>query len=479
MGSPSPLIKILLAGLAIVMAGLLGMVVPSRGADVLGVPMILFGVLLLLIQPVLGMLLIAATIPLENLAVFGGDITATRILGIGVFGLWFSRKLLRRESWQAVLSSGFLIATIPLLGFALASALWAEYPEEVFSGSARLFRLILWALLVADLANSWDRIAWLVKGTVVLGLGAALLTVQQYVAGNVSPSGRAGGDIAGGINSTALVLVTIIPFAFYLIRAKEGPPWRQLGMLYIAVATFAVAVTFSRMSLIMLALIMSTQFWEAFRGPSARGWLILLAGVVLVAAFAVIPQSQLGERLADRAQTVLPYFQSSLAENDAGVLSSRGYHARVGLAIFQDHPLLGAGYENYGHLFLNDYQFRVPGAAEIWGSPRSPHGSYVGFLADLGLVGLALWLTVVAIALRNLAIARSILARTKPSREFLLAQAVTYGLLLQVVYGFSANVHLEKLVWLFLGMSVAVRFLADQSAGQHEPLTICEASVQV
>ena len=479
MGSPSPIIKLLLAGLAIIMAGLLGIAVPARGADVLGVPIILFGVLLLLIKPALGMLLIAATIPLENLAIFGGEVTATRILGIGVFGLWFSRKLLRRESWQAVLSSGFLIAAIPLLGFALASALWAGYPEEVFSGSAQLFRLLLWALLVADLANSWDRIAWLVKGTVVFGLGAALLTVQQYWAGNVSPSGRAGGDIAGGINSTAMVLVTIIPFAFYLTRAKEGQAWRQLAILYILVAAFAVTVTFSRMSLIMLTLILSAQFWEAFRGSSGRGWLILMAGVILVAAFVVIPESELGARLEGRAQTVLPYLQSSLAENNAGVLSSRGYHARVGLAIFQDHPLMGAGYDNYGQLFLNDYQFRVPGAAEIWGSPRSPHGSYVGFLANLGLIGLGLWLAVVAIALRNLSFARSVLAKTEPRREYLLVQAVTYGLLLQIAYGLFANVHQEKLFWLFLGMCVAVRFLANQSGRQDEPVTKREVLVQV
>ena len=476
--SPSPIIKLALVGLAITMAGLLGLAVPAKGAEVLAAPIILFAALLFLIRPVLGMLLIAATIPLENLIVFGGEVTATRVLGMGVFGLWLSRKLLRRESWQAVLASPLFIVTISLLGFAVASALWAEYPAEVFDGSLSLFRLFLWGVLVADLANSWDRIAWLVKGLVMFGLGAAILTIQQYLGGSDSLALRAGANIAGGINNTALVLVIIIPFAFYLIRAREGQPWRLFGMLYVTLATFAVTVTFSRMSLIMLALLLSAQFWETLRGPGGRGWLILLAGIILVAAVTMIPKSELGERLLTRVQTIEPYLSSSLAENDAGLLSSRGYHIRVGLAIFQDHPLVGAGYDNFGQLFLHDYQFRVDGAHKIWGSPRSPHGSYNGFLADLGLIGLALWLGVVAIALRNLAIARSIFASTKPSRRFLLVQAVTYGLLLQVAYGFFANVHGEKLVWLLLGLSVAVRYLAIQRVRLRVPVATSNVSVQ-
>ena len=478
MGSPSLIIKLLLVGLAISLAGLLGLAVPSRGAEVLGVPMILFGALLFLIRPVLGMLLIAAAIPLENLAVFGGEVTATRVLGMGVFGLWLSRKLLQRESWQAVLSPGFFMVSISLLGFAVASALWAEYPAEVLSGSSQLFRLFLWALLVADLANSWDRIGWLVKVMVVAGLGAAILTLQQYLAGNVSVAGRAGTDIAGGINNTALVLVTILPFAFYLIRAKEGRPWRLFGLLYVTLAILAITVTFSRMSLIVLALVLGAQYWETIRRPGGRGWLIPLTAAILVVALTVIPQTELSELLLSRVQTIVPYLQSSVAENDAGALTSRGYHAKVGLSIFQDHPLLGAGYDNYGHLFLQDYQFKVPGADKIWGSARSPHSSYVGFLADLGLIGLVLWLAVLATGIRNLVIARSILARLEPSREYLLVQAVTYGVLLSIAYGLSAVVHDEKLVWLLLGMSVAVRRLVDQRDLSQALVQTGNASIQ-
>ena len=174
----------------------------------------------------------------------------------------------------------------------------------------------------------------------------------------------------------------------------------------------------------------------------------------------------------------MPYLQSSVAESDTGFLSSRGYHARVGLAIFQDHPLLGAGYENFGQLFLHDYQFRVPGAERIWSSPRSPHSSYVGFLANLGLLGLTLWLAIVAIALRNVAIVQSILARTRPSRESLFVQALTYSLILQIAYGLSANVHNEKLVWLLLGLSVAVRYLADERTQLRLPVAASNVSVQ-
>lgn len=472
-------LNITLVSMAIIMAALLGIALPAIGREILLGPLLLFGGLLLLIHPILGLLLITATIPLENLAVFEGEVTITRLLGIGVLGAWFARKLLRHESWQVILSSNLIKLMIVILGLAVASALWAAYPSEALSGSSQLFRLFLLIVLVSDLANSWQRVTWLVRGSVVAGFGAAILTMQQYLAGNVSSSGRAGEGIAGGINATALVLVTLIPFAFYLIRARAGHPWRLLGMLYVAVATFAVAATFSRASLIVLLFVISAEVWQTLKSPSGRGWVILALGSILVAALAVSPRSELDEQLVTRAQSVVPLIRSTLAEDDSGVLSDRGFHAKVGLAIFLDHQLLGAGYENYGHLFLHDYQFRVSGADRIWGSPRSPHGTYIGLLANLGLLGITLWLGVIAIALYDLVRARSIMSGGKHSDNLRLVETSIYGLLLLSAYGFSTDVHEAKILWLILGMSVAIKRLADQRIQKPNSLTTSGSSIQV
>ena len=473
---PHRRLEIVLVGLGIVVASLLGPAVRSRGAEVLGWLAIPFAGLLLLIQPVLGMLLVVMTIPVENVVMYGGEVTATRILGMVVFGLWLSRKLVFRESWQPILSTRFFKATILLLAFAFASILWARYPADVYSSLFQLFRLLLLSLSVIDLVDSWDRADWLVKVLVIAGMVAAMLAIHQYVVGDLRGFwGRAGDDIAGGVNNTAAILVTIVPFAFYLLRAQEGRLWRLLGLAYLSVVSAAVALTFSRWASIVLPLVLLAEYRETIKRRTGRGWLILLTGLAVIAAVAVIPQ----DVLLKRAQTIWPYLQSTISGSDyEETFSSHGLFFRVGVVIFLDHPLLGIGYNNYYRRFF-EYQFHVSSIDRVLLGQRSPHGSYIGFLADLGVLGLALWLGILSLAWRNLTAARSILARKKASPQFLLVQAVIYSFLVQIGYGWLANHHKEKLLWVLLALSVAIRHLTDQSERPHLPVAKIKTTSRV
>lgn len=94
---------------------------------------------------------------------------------------------------------------------------------------------------------------------------------------------------------------------------------------------------------------------------------------------------------------------------------------------------------------------------------RSPSPIIKLVLVGLGIVMAGL----LGLAVPSRGIAWSILARTKPSRQFLLVQAVTYGFLLQIPYGWYIDLHEERFVWLLLGLSVAVRGLTDQRDRRH------------
>lgn len=451
-----PKTEVVLTGLALVIAVLLGPAVTNRGAEVfawLGLP---FGGLLVLLRPVLGMFSVAATLPLENMAMFGEGVTLTRALGMGVFGLWLLSKLVRRESWQPILTPSVVKATICLLVFMLASALWARDSSLTLVAVFSILSLSLWSLLVADLASSWHLIAWLAKLLVIAALVAAILTIQQYFVGGAR---RAGGGIAGGVNATAYALVTVVPFAFYLIRAQEGRLWRSLGSLYLTLASVGVAVAFSRTSYVMFTLAVLVQYRERISGRSRRGWLLLLAGVSVI-VLSLTPLDLISERF----QTIVPYVRSAITgetyEEDS--MAFRGFLYRVGFAIFRDHPLIGIGYGSFGRAYA-EYQYYVPGGLYFPDAEKSSHSAYLGYLVELGLPGLLLWTVILGIVLHNLIIALSTLSRTKPSMQGFLVQAVTYSFLLQLGYGFARPVHREKLFWLLLGLSVAVRRLAEQS----------------
>jgi putative inorganic carbon (HCO3(-)) transporter len=457
--SSARLTEVAIVGLGIAAAYLIGRTAAARGVEAVLWVLVPLGAILLLARPVLGMFLLIATLPLEDLVVFGDGISLTRLLGMGVFVIWLLVRMHRRESWKPLLRSGLFWAGLGLLGWILVSSLWASDASLALAGAFSILNLFLFALLVADQANSWFRIAWVAKALVLTGFLAAALTLQQYF---LEGARRAGRGVAGGVNATAYILVIIMPFAFYLIRGHESRLWRLVGFLYIPAALVGVAVTFSRTSFLFLALALLLQLWEVIREGRGWGWLMLLGVVVLVVFLAVST-----ERIVERAETIFPYLESSLTgeEFDEGAMADRGFLYRVGWAIFVDYPLLGVGYGNFGPAYAV-YQYQVPGAKGYW-SNMGAHSAYLSLLTGLGLLGLVLLLVLLGVGLRSLTTSWPALRQTRDSSQFLLVQAITYSILLQIGYGFARPVQREKSLWLLLGLAVVVRRLAEQSRQEY------------
>lgn len=456
-------------GLAIVGAGLLGLAVPSYGMIVLGALFLAAMALVLLTKPTLGLFILTATLPLESVGRLGPGLTTTKILGVIVFGMWLLYKLLHRESWQPVVSTNLFKASIALLSLGLLSLVWATYPSSSYRGLLQLVQLLLWSALIMDLADSWDRVLWLVRILMMAALTAVILVLAQYFVGEVN---RAGAGITGGINKTSALIVTVIPFAFYFIRAQGSRLWRSVGLLYLLLTPVAVLVTFARQSYLLMPLAVLTQYWETIKGRTGRNALFMLTALILVVAAVLVSQNAVVDQVQRRIETIVPYVNSWITGEKAMFYgrkyksSGRGLHWRVGFTIFQDYPLLGAGYGNYGQHFLA-YQYQVPGFDRYIDHARSPHSSYVGILADLGILGLVLWLVVLGVGVWNLKVAWST-AKTKCPQYFWLVQAVTYSTVLQILYGFAHNIHTQKLFWLLMALTVVIRRLAKQTDSVHD-----------
>jgi hypothetical protein len=344
--------------------------------------------------------------------------------------------------------------------------MWARVPHAALSGVIQLAQYIALGLITFDLARSWKRVDMLIKALVVGGMVAALLTIQHSVWGGAR---RGGGNIAGGINETAIVLVTILPFAFYLLRSRASIPWRMLGIAYVGVGVTATILTYSRMNLLVLPVILVLLSFHTLLGRRGRGPILIAAAVAIGVGLYAIPT----DRLQKRLDTIVPYLEGTVGGEDSGIVepSARGYHLRVGIAIARDEPVIGAGYRNYGYLFRDEYQFVVPGAGMVRRSVRSPHSSHVGMLADLGGVGFSLWLAVLFVAGLIPAVRawrRSV--HDPGSMPHLLSQTITYALGLHVfVYGFYAPNDQEKILWVLLGVCVAVWTLVRNSDYKWAP----------
>ncbi len=139
---------------------------------------------------------------------------------------------------------------------------------------------------------------------------------------------------------------------------------------------------------------------------------------------------------------------------------------QIALAIARDHPIIGAGYDSYGQLFLDEYQFVVRGAPTMVKSKRSPHSSWLGILADLGAVGVLLWSGVLGAALVYLFRSWRLTREYPMLPSHALIQSTLLCLALYAIpFGFYFQTQREKLLWVLMGLALAFHRLSELGNG--------------
>jgi O-antigen ligase len=226
-------------------------------------------------------------------------------------------------------------------------------------------------------------------------------------------------------------------------------------------------LTFSRMSMLMIPVIVLIECLYSFRSRQGRVAMVAFGVIAIAVGLRVAPQDAILERI----ETIGPYLEATLqgGSDDLDTTSSRGFHIRVALAVFRDHPIIGAGHMGYGVLFRDEYQFEVPGRDMLYVRTRSSHGSFWGFLADFGVVGTALWSLGLLAAAAALWKAQQHLRRVRipPPDSRLLVHAVSVVLFAQVAFMIYAEIHARKTFWVILGLAAALERLAAREAAAH------------
>lgn len=431
------------------------------------VPAVAVG-LLFLLRPALGLMFLALLIPFEDTLLFGGGSTLTKAAGLLVAGAWVLHKLVRRESWTKLVTSPAIGFLVLLIGLAFFSIAWAQWPKVVFPRAVRLCLFIALCVLAFDLTRRWADVQRLLRAIVCGGLVAAVMVVLQYNTGLVR---RAGGDVAGDVNQTALIMVVILPLAFALVRSRTSVVWRIAGLAYIGLAVIGIAQTLSRMAYLVTTAILMWELLTTLRERRTR-W---IAGVAMLLILGAGLRFLPIEAVTERARTIGPYLESTVSAeaSGTGALSGRGYHLLVALRIFQDHPVLGVGFSNFGHYFLQ-YQYEVAGAGGIvYIDPRSAHSAYMALLADLGLLGVLFWLPFLILVIQVLVRTSRRLRLNGLTTPHVMVRGIGLSFAIFLAYGFYSEFQLQKLFWLLAGTALSLGWLplgddAETSVGGVE-----------
>jgi len=325
--------------------------------------------------------------------------------------------------------------------------------KDLFSFVLAVAYMLSFAVLVRSRRQLRGIFVVLAAGSLVFGL----VSFAAYAASGVAT--RAAG-LQGDPNYFAVFQVIALPAAL-VMTALEQRPGRRLGYYAIVgVIILSVVSSLSRTGLIALSAVVLFTL--------ALPWRVFFrhAGQKLTYAFALLAASAVAvgigsSALVARVQTILnPNSDANGGYGGSGRLDlwSAAWHG------VHEHPWLGLGAGNFQAHALDLLQ-STPGvdtAANYVAAGRVVHNAYLETLVELGPVGLALFLLVIALTGRYFVVAfrRARAGGDRALERFSLALLVSLvGYALSAI--FLSN-ELGKPLWILVGLALALDVMAKQ-----------------
>jgi O-antigen ligase len=379
-----------------------------------------------------------------------------KVFGVLLALSWLATLAFRPQSRNIFLTT-YPGAALLLAGFMTWAAVSLVWGESLGAGLEALMRYGLNAalLLIAYTALSDKRrVLWVVCAFV---LGATVNAIYG-IAFPADPDGSALARASGGAGTPhefATMLAAGMVFAGVLAVVKGFPGRvRTLGFVMVPLGLAGIALSLSRAGLVALACAVMAA---VVLGGRWRGKALALA-LLLVTPLAGYYALFSGEAARERILTV-------------GDGTGRTTLWQVGWRIFEDNPIMGVGVGNYKENVI--HYVVQPGALLrndlVVDKSLIPHNVYLHIGAELGVIGLALFVGLVAFAFFAALGAARGFARSGDVGMELFARACAVILVMLSVGNFFSSQQFNKQFWFVMALAPALLTLSRSEAGR--PLT--------
>jgi O-antigen ligase len=396
-------------------------------------------------RPVWAFLALVATFNAENLLGSSNIFTGTKLLGVMVFTTWLFHSL-HGERYRLP-RSPVLIWAPALLVCSLISMSIAEDIPAAVARIARLVQLNLLVLIAATILRSKrdvERLAW------VLVVAATLPVV--FVMQQVGPGGQVDTEeFLYNRNAMGLFIAVAIPFVFYFF-ARAAWPLRLALLAMTALFIAGEALTYSRGGFVAFGVAFFLSLLLVVRGSRTRT--IVVFTVILLLIAAVLPSG-----IWDRLGSIVP---AVLEGHDT--MGLRYQLWGISWRMFESSPILGVGPGNYFTHFM-----RYGGTLGLRRSPLGAHNAFLGVAVELGLLGLTVFLLLIASAWRSLyrCVQRARKTGDRDLEE--LAYCCAIALMVLLVGAMKQSVEYYKYLWMLFGVSAALLSLASRAGAATTP----------
>jgi O-antigen ligase len=392
--------------------------------------------LVLLIVPVLSVHLFTAAVYAENMVDAEGGLTIMKTVGaIIVFGWLVS--VFRRRRFD-VRASPVLIFLILFVGWSAVSMLSAYDTAVALERVLTFAQLGFVVFMIASVLNTLNRVKWVLRTIVGWTTLVSMHATALYLLGIT--------DVASGVtrnrNGLGMFIAVAIVCAYLLSQMSPEPRERLLLLGALPILFIGLAFTYSRTG--YLALLVAL-FLVAYRLARTHGYVLLTASVLMIAL--IVPF--LPVEFYARVESIAPAMEKQ--DETVGLRVQRWRYA---MKMIKDHPVVGVGPNNF-----------VPALARYGRGDildkqgLSVHNSYLNVGAEMGLVGLTLYILVLGAALRE--VTWMVMRSGTSSRELVfISNAVEISLVVMLVEGMAGNVESLKFLYVLFGLACSVGRLA-------------------
>jgi O-antigen ligase len=342
-------------------------------------------------------------------------------------------------------------AVLALLVTIAISVVAGEYPGASFSFLRKDYikTFVMFALVASSIRSMRDFEFML--GAQVAGAALYGLVVLSRFSVEES-SGRLGDLLYYDSNDLAMILAMTLPLAVYFLRPGTKLQWRLVALGTFAIILVAIVKTGSRGGFLGILTVL-TFLLLRFNAIPAR------VRFGAVAAFVIGLLLVSNDRYWEMMGTLLnPTEDYNFAGNSSG---GRVEIWKRGFGYAATHPLFGVGASNFGYAESNLGRAALRAQAGFGTQALAPHNSFVMAMAELGFVGLFVFVWLLFVAMRSLSrsIARARQKDSREPREAALGQALWAAMLAYFVSGFFLSQTYSSLLHVLLALIVALQKL--------------------
>ena len=293
---------------------------------------------------------------------------------------WIFWIAIHKEKIKWTNINSFYLLFVGIIAIGVFFALNNRYAFDFFQIMVVYFIIYL---IATNTVNSFARLEKLVWVLLVIHFYLALKGVINFVIGTpLGTSGVVASGFFGDENDYALTINVFIPFAYFYFLKYDSIIKKLILITFLVSSVLAVVSSFSRggwVGLIVVTIVCVSLSKKKIAAIS----LILFLTIPLI-MFAPV-------KYWDEIKTI-----SNTSENTA---DARLTYWESAFYMYLDHPIIGVGAGN-GKVWLPKYFVGSRDSNTQWG--RAFHGTIPQVMAELGTIGLSLYLLIIFLLLRNM-----------------------------------------------------------------------------